>query len=182
MEQQPRRSRIRVWLGRLLWLAGGVFLVFAGFWAVPPCVTHRIELVNLETVPADVELFLVRGRVDWQEELVWRGQIESVRATELAFDFGKGAGHYRLRGRHAGTDAPWDRRFGYIGGGQYDESTKIALVGTGEFKLKTRYPEWKECARDDVWCEIPQIVDLVTRASRCLVKGKEAWWRGYGTR
>src|SRR3989338_5583469 len=100
MEQQPRRSRIRVWLGRLPWLAGGVFLVFAGLWAVPPCVTNRIELVNFETVPADVELFLVRGRVDWQEELVWRGRLDDLSATELAFDFGRAVGHYRLRGRH----------------------------------------------------------------------------------
>ena len=108
---------------------------------------------------------------------MWRGRIESVRATELAFDFGQGAGHYRLRGRHAGTDESWDRRFGYVGGSNYDEITHIALVGKDDLKLKMRYPERKECARDDVWCAIPDIVVLGTRVSRCLVKGKEAWWR-----
>lgn len=177
MDQKTRRSRIWVWLGRFPWLAGGVLFILVGLWIVPPCVTLRIELVNLETVPADVELFLVRGRNDWEEELVWRGQIDSVRATELAFDFKQTAGHYRLRGRHAGMDAYWDRRFGYTGGANYGESTDIALIGQNEFKLKVRRPEWKKCPRNDLWCIAPHFVDLAVRTSRCLVKGREAWWR-----
>jgi hypothetical protein len=178
MEQIPRQSRIRIWLGRLSWLAGGALLVFAGFWIVPSCVTHRIELVNLETVPADVELFFIKGRQDAPGEFLWRGRIESVGTTELAFDFGRAVGHYRLRGRHEGTDTPWDRRFGYVRSLNYDEIADIALIGINEFKLKGRYPKSMQCPRDDWWCIIPEITVLAMRASRCMVKGQEAWWRG----
>lgn len=177
MEHTSHLFRIRVWFGRLAWFTAGTFLILIGLWIVPPCITHRIELINIESVPAEMELFMVKGRTQWDEQLVWQGKFKPLQATRLTFDFGQSTGHYRLRGRHMGMNEFWDRRFSYIGGINYDRAIDIALIGKDEFKLTAWYPASAECPRDDFWCAIPEIAVLAIRVSRCAIKGQEAWWR-----
>ncbi len=172
MEQHPWRPRVWAWFGRLLWLAGGAFLVLTGFWVVPPCVTHRMEMVNLESVPADVELSLVTG---WGETSLWRGRLDHHNVRDLAFDLGRSEGHYRLQGRYANNDEPWDREFVYVST-NYDMRTDVVLVGSKTIVTRWR-SGWKKCAPEDILCAAPEIATLAIRASRCMIKGQEAWWR-----
>jgi hypothetical protein len=172
MEPVSYPSRIRTWVGRFAWSAIGALLVLTGLWILPPCVTNRIELINTENMPTDVTLSLVSG---FGEKTLWRGRLGNHRVQDLAFDLGSTDAHFRLTGRFVGSDISWDREFGYVSS-DYDQKTEVVLVGADKITTKWR-SDLKECAREDTWCAISEIAVLAPRVSRCLIKGREAWWR-----
>lgn len=177
MVQPLRKSRVGVWFSRLGWLAGGALIVLGGMWIVPPCVTHRVELINIETAPADAELSLVTG---WGERTIWKGRIDGFHVRDLAFDLGpsrgqSSEGHYRLRGSHVGIGEAWDREFSYVTT-NYDIDTEIVLVGSKGVDIKRR-SRLSMCPSDDLLCLTPIVASLAFGSSRCLIKGREAWWR-----
>ncbi len=172
MEFQSRQTLARTWLGRLAWLAGGALFVVAGLWIVPPCVTHRIELINTENAPADVELSLVTG---WGETSLWRGRLDRHYVRDLAFDLGRGEGHYRLKGRYVDAEMTWDRSVVYVTT-NYDMNVDVILVAFEKIETKRR-SNWRQCGPDDIRCAVYEIAMLAPRVSRCMVKGREAGWR-----